>query len=322
MVEEQGRQLPAAQVVEPGALGEIVRGEIDMQIATAKRWPRSISKFLVDARTLACIDPQTALSCWYTLPRGGKKIEGPSVRLAEIVASAWGNLRYGARIVGEDYNYVTAQGFAHDLERNQAVTFEVRRRIVNKQGTRYNDDMIGVTGSAASAIALRNAIFKVVPRSLVDAILRECRKTAAGDVKSVAESRQEAISYFVGKGITEDRIFAALGKKAIEDLGLEEVIDLRNIAKSVKDGEIILADAFPVVAQVSKADSLANKIEGQADKPASATPEPDKLAEPAAPPAEEPKPAEPEPAPAPATADKKEPWPTAPIGKKKRAESI
>src|SRR6185436_14130544 len=67
------------------------RGEIDMQISTAKKWPRSIKKFKETAAEMATLDEDTAAACIYALPRDGKTIEGPSARLAEIILSAWGN---------------------------------------------------------------------------------------------------------------------------------------------------------------------------------------------------------------------------------------
>ena len=49
-------------------------------------------------------------------PRGGKPIEGPSNRLAEIVAYAWGNLRISSRITNEGAKFLTAQTTILDLE--------------------------------------------------------------------------------------------------------------------------------------------------------------------------------------------------------------
>src|SRR5690606_17376874 len=77
------------QVVSGGALSELTRAEIDMQIATAKRYPRSLTQFKESAMEMACLDEETAASMFYVLPRDGKKIEGPSVRLAEVVGSAF-----------------------------------------------------------------------------------------------------------------------------------------------------------------------------------------------------------------------------------------
>jgi len=73
------------EVLEPtapvGALLQIEKATIDTQIATAKQYPRSITKFLREAEEIACLDEETAASCFYRVPRDGKYIEGPSARI-------------------------------------------------------------------------------------------------------------------------------------------------------------------------------------------------------------------------------------------------
>ncbi len=105
----------------------------------------------------------------------GRGAERPA---AEIVTSAWGNCRAGARVVDEGAEFITAQGVFHDLERNVQVTMEVRRRITGKNGRRYSSDMIGVTGNAACSIALRNAVFRGIPRAFWIDIYDAARKVS------------------------------------------------------------------------------------------------------------------------------------------------
>ena len=145
-------------VAEEGLVSAISRSEIDQQIATARRYPRSIKRFRDEALQMVTLSESVAEQCIYALPRDGKTIEGPSARFAEVVASAWGNCRAGARVINDAGEFVTAQGVFHDLERNVAITYEVQRRITDKHGKRYKADMIGVTANAACSIALRNAI--------------------------------------------------------------------------------------------------------------------------------------------------------------------
>src|SRR4051812_35203832 len=90
------------------ALSPAVRAEIDIQISTAKHYPRSIKAFKQQALDMATFDEETASGCFYSLPRGGKPVEGPSARLAEIVLSAWGNVRADARVVSADATEITA----------------------------------------------------------------------------------------------------------------------------------------------------------------------------------------------------------------------
>ena len=112
----------------------------------------------------------TAQSCGYALPRGGKPITGPSVHLAKLIVSNWGNVRAEAKVVQITDKQVISRGTCWDLENNVATAFEVRRSIVGKGGQRYSDDMITVTGNAANAIAYRNAVFSVIPKAVTDKV--------------------------------------------------------------------------------------------------------------------------------------------------------
>ena len=69
------------------------RAELENQITTAKAYPRSITHFLREAMGMVTLNEEVASSCIYALPRGGKPIEGPSVRLAasRTVAKASGS---------------------------------------------------------------------------------------------------------------------------------------------------------------------------------------------------------------------------------------
>src|SRR4030065_695902 len=167
-----GREIDTA---ENATVSLVSRAEIDQQITTAKKYPRSLKRFRDEALQMVTLTEGIAKECIYALPRkdangSTKTIEGPSARFAEVIASAWGNCRAGARVVGESADFVTAQGGFYDLERNVAITYEVQRRITTSTGRRYSTDMIGVTANAACSIALRNAILKGVPKAFWSAV--------------------------------------------------------------------------------------------------------------------------------------------------------
>ena len=67
------------------------KANVDAQVSTAKRYPRNISRAVDNSIALATLDNETAQSMGYALPRGGKPITGPSVHLAKLVVSNWGN---------------------------------------------------------------------------------------------------------------------------------------------------------------------------------------------------------------------------------------
>ena len=240
-VEEQ----TAISHVHAGAAGAMVRHEVEAQLDAAHRYPRSMTRFLHRATSMATISEEVAESCIYSLPRGGKMITGPSVRLAEICASAYGNLQVAARVVDAEEREVVAQGACWDMETNLRCTVEVRRRITNRHGKRYDDDMITITGNAAASIALRNAIFRVVPRAYVDTVYNKARAVAVGNAKTLASKRDQVLARLGALGVTPDRVFARLECTGPDDIGLAHMETLIGLGTAIKDGSMTIEDAFP-----------------------------------------------------------------------------
>lgn len=252
-------------------------GEIDVQIATAKRFPRSIKQFRERALSLATLDEETAGSCFYTLPPRGdddkKPIQGPSIRLAEIVAASWGNIRAQACIVDDDGEFLTAQGRCWDLENNVAIAVDVRRRVIRKNGTRYTADMVNTTANAACSIALRNSVLHVVPMALVKPIYDAAKKVAIGDATTLAKRRAEMVGYFSKMGVKPEQVFAAVCKTSIDDVTIDDLVTLRGYATAIKDGDSTVDEVFPVAAKPgekkpeskSASDKLADTIGPKAE---------------------------------------------------------
>jgi len=248
------------EVIKPeavSAIEQVTRAEIDTQITTAKKYPRTLSKVKADMLSFATLDQETAENCFYTLPRGGKNIQGPSVRLAEIAVSCYGNLRAGSRIIDTistgDSPHVVIQAVCHDLEKNVAVTVEKRRRIVGKKskGGAIDEDDINLAANAGAAIAFRDAVFKVVPGALIKPIFEQAKQVAIGDAKTLSERRQRAIDSFAKMGVSKDKVLAALEKKSIEDIDLPDLEVLFGLHTAIKDGQTTIDEAFS--AKASKA---------------------------------------------------------------------
>ncbi|MDN8078322.1 hypothetical protein [Burkholderia multivorans] len=230
--------------VDSSTVALLNKSEIDQQIATAHKYPRSIKRFRDETLQMVTLNETIAQECIYALPRDGKTIEGPSARFAEVVASAWGNSRAGARVVSDQGEFVTAQGVFHDLERNVAITYEVQRRIVDKRGNRFKPDMIGVTANAACSIALRNAILKGVPKAFWSDMYEAARRTAIGDNQTLANRRARALAVLQKYGATPDMVFKLLGIGGEEDITLEHLTVLFGITTSLKEGETTVEQAF------------------------------------------------------------------------------
>lgn len=226
------------------SLSVITKAEIDIQITTAKAYPRSNKMFLDKALSMATLNEDIAASCAYALPRGGKALEGPSVRLAEIVCASYGNIRAGARVIANDGKTITAQGICHDLESNYCATVEVKRKITDKYGKTYNEDMQVVTGNAACAIAYRNAVFKVVPSALVNDVYEKAKEVAKGTAETLVKRRDKAVKYFKDLLVTEKQICEVLEVKKIEDIDLDKLATLSGMRTLIKNGESTIKDLF------------------------------------------------------------------------------
>jgi len=228
---------------ELGPSAGLIGSDVDIQVATAQRYPRSIGKAKERAIELATLDQETAAACIYAIPRAGKIIEGPSARLAEIIATSWGNLRVAAKTIGEDDKFSYAQAVGWDLETNVAISYETKRRITNRDGKRFGDDMIMTTANAAISIAFRNVVFRVIPRAYVNEIYGAARKAAAGSAKTLKQQRTEMLQYFQDQGVAEQRILDLLSIAKIDEITLDHLATLRGIATSIKSG-VTSVEAF------------------------------------------------------------------------------
>lgn len=263
--------------MEDTTLVSITKGEVDMQVATAKTYPRSIDEVIKNAITLATIDQKTAESCFYAMPRAGGLVEGPSIRLAEIMASTWKNLRCEVKIIEEGRQHVTAQATTWDMENNVLIRIEAKRRIIDKKGNRYKPDMILMTQNAAISIALRNAVFRVIPRSIVDRVYNDARQVAFGNAKTMVQRRASALETFGKLGVSEERVLIALEKPSIEDINVEDLSKLLGLLNAIKENAATIEDAFPeerpqeengktAGSSQSRTDNVLKKLNGKTDK--------------------------------------------------------
>ncbi|WP_156316016.1 hypothetical protein [Agrobacterium sp. SUL3] len=196
--------------------------------------------------TMATLDEESAEECMYALPRGGKPIKGPSIRFAEILKQSFGNCRAGARVVDVDRveMFVEAEGVFHDLETNASTTARVRRRISDKNGRIFKDDMIIVTGNAACSIAMRNAILAGVPKPLWRKAYDSVQATITGDITTLSENREKALKALAAFGVKPEQIFASLGREGLEDINVEDIATLRGMYSALKNGEATVEEMF------------------------------------------------------------------------------
>lgn len=244
----------------------VERANVDSQVATAKQYPRDLMRSVNNSIAMATMDYNTAQSCGYALPRGGKPITGPSVHLAKLIVSNYGNIRAEAKVVQITDKQVISRGTCWDLENNVATAFEVRRSIVGKGGKRFSDDMITVTGNAANAIAYRNAVFSVIPKAITDKVYQAAQRFITGDLsdeEKIISRRKKCIDFFKDEyGITEEEVVMLCGKQTVNQIKADQIALLLGITQSLKDGDTTVEELMkPYRTEENKKTILAKATE-------------------------------------------------------------
>lgn len=260
--------LEVVEQISPEIIYQQDKAHIDVQISTAKAFPRNIKRSVDNAIAIVTLDQDTAKTCTYSVPRGQKTITGPSVHLSKILAQVWGNLRIEAKVVNIDTRHITSEAICFDLENNLAIKTQVKRSIMTKSG-RMNDDMITVTGNASNSIALRNAILSVIPRAIVDKVYNAAKQTITGDLsdknKLIAKRKQVFDALKDTYKVTEEEVLAAVGKAAIDHITADDIVVIIGIGQAIKDGDTTVESAFKKVTVKDKKENM-KKGEGSQEK--------------------------------------------------------
>ena len=241
------------QVVDVRPLEAQTRGELTCQAEWAVQHRRDLKVAERRIFELASVTPEVADSCSYAVPRGRAIVGGASVRFAEIVASTWGNLRIGARILDITHDSVVAQALFTDLEINNTLSVEVPRRIIDKNGQRYGPTLIQDTSLAAMSIAYRNAVLRGIPRLYWEPIwqrVREFAKHALEDQQAsgtLNQARGKMFEWFQQCGIPADAILTLLKVTNVEEIGVEELSQIRGLATAIREGSTNVDEVLAAV---------------------------------------------------------------------------
>lgn len=239
--------------------------EVKGQIFMARQFPRNV--FQSEQRILDnCKRPALAQTAVYRYPRGGAVVEGPSIRLAEVLAQNWGNLSFGVKELEQREGESTAMAYAWDLETNvrQEKVFTVKHIRDTKSGpkklTEQRDiyEMVANQGSRR----VRSCILGIIPGDIVEQAISECNKTLTGNNKGPLKDRiANALNAFKEQyKVTQEMIEDRFGYTA--DAFTEvDFVELIKIFNSLKDGMSKADDWFDKSAKKSKQSGLAKSFE-------------------------------------------------------------
>lgn len=212
--------------------------DVQSALVLAKRFPRDTVR--AHAKIMqACKRYTLAQRATYAYPRGGETVSGPTIRLAEILAQNYGNMKFGISEVERLKDSTIAEAFAWDLENNVWETrrFEVKHEIkLKKGGTKYLTDPRDVYELVANygARRMRACILAIVPMDFVEDAVAACRATLAGGQGSapLIERVRRMVSAFSALGVSQEMIEERLGHKIDLTTG-DEVVGLVEIHNAI-----------------------------------------------------------------------------------------
>lgn len=235
------------KMITAGENSERMSGDLWGQISVAKSFPRSIEVFRRKVEADICCSAQQAAECTYLIKRGSKDLEGPSVRFAEALLRAWGNVRVNTEIADDTGTHIVARARFWDLESNMAFSEDVFRRITNTDGKRYGDDMIGTTKNAAQAIAFRNVVLAGIPKSewvpLHEKSIQLAKNGPKQDPAEFEKRKAKLFAWFRKAGVTDKELQSVLGSTP-EECSTEDFLRLEKIGKSIHEGFSTFEEAF------------------------------------------------------------------------------
>lgn len=222
--------------------------EVQSQIFLAKQFPRN--EVQAEIKIIeACKRLSLAETALYSYPKGGTKVVGPSIRLAETVARYWGNINFGIKEVEQKKGESTMLAYAWDMETNtrQEKVFQVRHELYTKKGVKKLEDPRDVYELTANlgSRRLRACILGVIPGDVIDKAVEQCNKTLETGYEEPLKDRiVKALAWFKDSyGITQPMVEDHFGY-SLDSFTNQDYLKLRSISQSLKDGMAKREDFF------------------------------------------------------------------------------
>lgn len=223
----------------------------------------------------ACQRVKLASGAVYQYKRGGTAVSGPSIRLAEAAARAWGNMNYGFRELSRRPGESECEAYAWDLETNTKAVrqFSVRHRRDTKSGgydLTDERDIYEIIANQAQR-RVRAAILEIIPGDIMEDAVDECERTMNANVGNVAEAAAKLVQAFAEMGIPRESVEKRLGHR-IEAIQAAQIIAFRKIYTSIKEGMSVPKDWFDLPEVVREAAGT-EEAPAEADAPKEAVKE-------------------------------------------------
>lgn len=237
--------------------------EVKAQIFMAKQFPRD-QQVAFNNIMNACKRKKVAEEAEYEFPKGGSKVTGPTIRLAEVLAQNWGNMDVGLVELEQRNGASQVLSYAWDLETNTRVqmTFTVRHERKAKGRVNQLEDPRDIYEMVAGQGARRRraCILAVIPGDIVEAAIAQCRKTLIDSYTEPLSDRvRKALQQFDEKySVSPEAVEKYIGC-SIEAFTENDYLRLGNVWRSLRDNMAKREDYFEIPKPKVEGDSPLNE---------------------------------------------------------------
>lgn len=263
----EGFEMTASRSVTTEMVTSRQTQEVQGQIIMAKKFPRD---YVISRNRImqACQRKGLAEKAMYEYPRGGTKVVGPSIRLAEALAQNWGNMSFGIVELEQKAGESQVMAYAWDLETNtrQEKIFSVPHIRSTKKGNVPLTDPRDIYEMVANqgARRLRACILGVIPGDVVEDAAEQCNQTLIECMqehtrnkdmhndKSNPANNENSVEYLVNDmaalfekefSVPLEAIEKYIGCKSTA-FSMNDLVRLKRVYTSLKDGMAKCEEVF------------------------------------------------------------------------------
>ena len=254
---------PAPALVDPAAVAAAEEAKALVQAAYTMAMHRPRNYMQARQRILdACKRPAFASTVEYSKPVGNSRVQGPSIRFAELAVQQWGNIRVDTATTFESDEFRKIRVQVLDLETNtcfgKVITVnktversrgdgrEVLRQRTNTSGktvyiVRATEDELATKEAAAISKVVRNEGLRLIPQDIIDEALDVARAARSGAVSDPQERIRKVCDLFAAVRVTPDDLSQYLGCP-VDKASPAQIDDLQTVYTAIKSGESTWSD--------------------------------------------------------------------------------
>ena len=226
--------------------------EVQAMCILAKRFPRDVTQcYTAVMKELERYS--LAKVALYSYPRGGQTVTGASIRLLEVVARNFKNLKYGIKELSRGNGVSECESYCWDLEANnhKSIPFQIRHVRDTRQGPKPLTDERDIYEMVANfgTRRMRNCIQSMIPGDIMEDALQKAKDTIEKGDKSLPfdqRVRNMVLAFDRDFGVTQEMIEDRY-KHPVAQINKDEFVELFGIYNSLKDKQAKREEFFTFV---------------------------------------------------------------------------